>query len=41
MAQYFENANLPSKIEQFDTFFLGTSFKFNTDNGVFSNTFIT
>ena len=36
MSQYFENANLPSEITQFETFFLGISFKFNTDNGVFS-----
>lgn len=36
MSQYFENADLPSEITQFETHFLGTSFKFNTDNGVFS-----
>ena len=36
MSQYFENANLPSKIEIFDTRFLGVDFSFKTDNGVFS-----
>ena len=36
MSQYFENANLPSEINQCETYFLGTLFKFNTDNGVFS-----
>ena len=36
MSQYFENANLPSNIEEFDTNFLNVNFKFKTDNGVFS-----
>jgi len=36
MAQYFDNVNLPSEITEFNTFFLGTEFKFKTDNGVFS-----
>ncbi len=36
MSQYFENANLPSNIEEFETIFLGSKFIFRTDNGVFS-----
>ena len=36
MAQYFENANLPSKIIEFETYFLKTKFIFKADNGVFS-----
>ncbi len=36
MAQYFENVNLPSNIEEFSTYIFGTEFKFRTDNGVFS-----
>ena len=36
MSQYFENANLPSNIEEFETVFLGSKFIFRTDNGVFS-----
>lgn len=36
MSQYFENVNLPSKINEFSTKFLGVSFTFKTDNGVFS-----
>ena len=36
MSQYFENANLPSNIKEFDTKFKGVAFKFKTDNGVFS-----
>ena len=36
MSQYFENANLPSEIVQYETNFMGMTFKFNTDNGVFS-----
>ena len=36
MAQYFENVNLPSEINEFNTYFLGTEFRFKTDNGVFS-----
>jgi len=36
MGQYFENANLPSKIREFIVNFLGVSFTFKTDNGVFS-----
>ena len=36
MSQYFENANLPSNIREFDTKFKGVMFKFKADNGVFS-----
>lgn len=36
MSQYFENENLPSNIIEFQTNFLGITFKFKTDNGVFS-----
>ena len=36
MSQYFENVNLPSKINEFSTKFLGVLFTFKTDNGVFS-----
>ena len=36
MSQYFENANLPSNIEEFKTTFLNVNFSFKTDNGVFS-----
>ena len=36
MSQYFENVNLPSNIEEFETNFLNCTFKFKTDNGVFS-----
>ena len=36
MAQYFENANLPSNIVEFETYFLNTKFIFKSDNGVFS-----
>jgi 16S rRNA (guanine1207-N2)-methyltransferase len=36
MAQYFENTNLPSKIIEFETYFLKTKFIFKADNGVFS-----
>ena len=36
MAQYFDNANLPSNIKEFETIFLNTKFVFKSDNGVFS-----
>ena len=36
MAQYFDNADLPSNIVEFSTKFEGLDFKFKTDNGVFS-----
>ena len=36
MSQYFENVDLPSNIEEFDTNIFGKHFKFKTDNGVFS-----
>lgn len=36
MSQYFENVNLPSEIKEYKTNFLGVSFTFKTDNGVFS-----
>ena len=36
MAQYFDNADLPSNIVEFSTKFSGVDFKFKTDNGVFS-----
>lgn len=36
MTQYFENANLPSKIIEFEAYFLKTKFIFKSDNGVFS-----
>ena len=36
MGQYFENVDLPSKIVEFETKVYGISFKFKTDNGVFS-----
>ena len=36
MGQYFENEKLPSEIREYTTNFLGVSFSFKTDNGVFS-----
>lgn len=36
MAQYFENVNLKSEIQQFETKIYDTVLKLNTDNGVFS-----
>ena len=36
MAQYFDNVDLPSKIEEFDFNYYGLNYKFKTDNGVFS-----
>lgn len=36
MAQYFENTNLPSKITEYEAYFLKTKFIFKADNGVFS-----
>ena len=36
MAQYFDNADLPSNIVEYSTKFEGLEFKFKTDNGVFS-----
>ena len=36
MSQYFDNARLPSKIEEYHTKVFGVSFIFKTDNGVFS-----
>lgn len=36
MSQYFENSNLPSNIREYETRILGETFKFKTDNGVFS-----
>ena len=36
MAQYFENANLPSNITEFEAYFLSNKFVFKSDNGVFS-----
>ncbi len=36
MAQYFDNVDLPSKIEEFSLKFYGVDYKFKTDNGVFS-----
>lgn len=36
MGQYFENVDLPSRIVEFETKVYGISFKFKTDNGVFS-----
>ncbi len=36
MAQYFDNANLPSNIKEFETIFFNTKFVFKSDNGVFS-----
>ena len=36
MAQYFENANLPSNITEIEAYFLSNKFIFKTDNGVFS-----
>lgn len=36
MGQYFENDKLPSEIKEYNTNFLGVSFLFKTDNGVFS-----
>ena len=36
MAQYFDNVDLPSKIEEFSFSFYGVDYKFKTDNGVFS-----
>ncbi len=36
MAQYFDNVDLPSNIEEFSTKLYGIDYKFKTDNGVFS-----
>ncbi len=36
MAQYFDNLDLPSNIEEFRTKIYGVDFIFKTDNGVFS-----
>lgn len=36
MGQYFENDKLPSNIKEYNTKILGVTFKFKTDNGVFS-----
>jgi len=36
MAQYFDNADLPSNIVEFSTKIFNTDFRFKTDNGVFS-----
>lgn len=36
MNQYFDNVNLPSNIREYETNFLGNTFKFKVDNGVFS-----
>lgn len=36
MSQYFDNVNLPSNIREYETNFLGNTFKFKVDNGVFS-----
>ena len=36
MNHYFTNGDLPSNIQQVDSFLLGHKFKFLTDNGVFS-----
>lgn len=36
MAQYFDNVDLPSNIEEFSINIYGMDFKFKTDNGVFS-----
>lgn len=36
MSQYFDNAKLPSKIEEYTTKIFGVNFTFKTDNGVFS-----
>jgi len=36
VAQYFENANLPSNITEIEAYFLSNKFIFKTDNGVFS-----
>ena len=36
MSQYFENTNLPSNIEEYETKIFNLVFKFKTDNGVFS-----
>ena len=36
MAQYFDNVDLPSNIEEFSVKFYGVDYKFKTDNGVFS-----
>lgn len=36
MSQYFDNANLPSNILEFETVIFDSKFKFKTDNGVFS-----
>ena len=36
MVQYFDNADLPSKIEEFKTKIYNVEFTFKTDNGVFS-----
>ncbi len=36
MAQYFDNVDLPSKIEEFKTKIYNIEFIFKTDNGVFS-----
>ena len=36
MGQYFDNEDLPSRIEEFKTKIYGIEFTFKTDNGVFS-----
>jgi 16S rRNA (guanine1207-N2)-methyltransferase len=36
MAQYFDNADLPSNIVEFSTTIFDKAFRFKTDNGVFS-----
>lgn len=36
MGQYFENDKLPSNIKEYNTKILGVTFRFKTDNGVFS-----
>ena len=36
MGQYFDNENLPSKVNKTECFVLGKKFTFLTDNGVFS-----
>lgn len=36
MSQYFENSNLPSNIKEYETRILDETFRFKTDNGVFS-----
>lgn len=36
MSQYFDNIDLPSNIEEFETIIFNNKFNFKTDNGVFS-----